>query len=259
MCSAFRSLLFAVALGTAGAGGAAELRVCADPDNLPFSSEDGRGFENRIAELVAAHLNADLAYYWLPDRRGFLRKTLNAHVCDLVIGLPAASERALTTPPYYRGTYVFVYRGERIRRLASLDDPRLARLRIGVALVGNDLAATPPAMALAQRGLIENVTGFAMFGEGSIAQRMTAAVRSGAIDVAVLWGPQAGYFARNGHPVLTVTPIAHKSGVTSTFDIAMGVRRDDPALHARLVEAMPALKPRIDAVLDSYAVAREPL
>jgi mxaJ protein len=256
MCSAFRSALLAALLTLAGAGHASELRVCADPDNLPYSSEDGRGFENRIAELVAAHLHADLMYYWLPDRRGFLRKTLNAHACDLVIGLPAESERALTTPPYYRGTYVFVYRGDRLGRLESLDDPRLARLRIGVALVGNDLAATPPALALAQRGIVQNVTGFPMFGAGSIGQRMTQALRDDAIDVAVLWGPQAGYFARRGATALTVTPIAAKEGVPSTFDIAMGVRRDDPALHARLVEALPALQSRIDAVLDSYAVAR---
>ena len=259
MCSAFRSALVLAACCAALAADARELRVCSDPDNLPFSSEDGRGFENRIAEIVAAHLGADLTYYWLPDRRGFLRKTLNAHACDLVIGLPAESERALTTPAYYRGTYVFVYRSDRIAALTSLDDPRLSRLRIGVALIGNDLAATPPALALAQRGLVRNVTGFPMFGDGSIAQRMTRAVRDNGIDVAVLWGPQAGYFARNGTPALAVTPIAAKEGVTSTFDIAMGVRRDDTELHARIVEALPALKPRIDAVLDSYAVVRQPI
>jgi mxaJ protein len=255
MCSAFRSALFALAL-VALAADARDLRVCADPDNLPFSSEDGRGFENRIAELVAAHLHADLTYYWLPGRRGFLRKTLNAHACDLVIGLPADSERALTTPPYYRGTYVFVYRPDRLRHLASLDDPRLSRLRIGVALVGDDLAATPPAQALALRGLTENVTGFPMFGENSVAQRMTAALRDDAIDVAVLWGAQAGYFARRGTPQLEVTPIAAKKGVTSTFDIAMGVRRDDRELGDEVAQALVELKPRIEAVLDSYGVAR---
>ena len=259
MCSAFRNALLATALLVAAGSDARDLRVCADPDNLPFSSEDGRGFENRIAELVAAHLHADLTYYWLPDRRGFLRKTLGAHACDVVIGLPVESERALTTPAYYRGTYVFVYRGDRLGPLASLDDPRLSTLRVGVALVGNDLAATPPAMALAQRGLTQNVTGFPMFGETSIGERMTRALRDDTIDVAVLWGAQAGYYARATEPTLTVTPIAAKEGVTSTFDIAMGVRRDDPQLHGQLVEALSALKPRIDAVLDSYAVAREPL
>lgn len=255
MCSAFRSALLAIALVALPAQ-ARELRVCADPDNMPFSSEDGRGFENRLAELVAAHLHADLSYYWLPDRRGFLRKTLNARACDLVIGLPAQSERALTTPPYYRGTYVFVYRADELRHLASLDDPRLARLRIGVALVGDDLAATPPAEALARRGFTGNVTGFPMFGEGSVAQRMTTALREGAIDVAVLWGAQAGYYARRGSPELTVTPIAAKKGVTSTFDIAMGVRKDDPELGAAVAQALKELRPRIEAVLDSYGVAR---
>jgi mxaJ protein len=256
MSSAFRNAVLLAALGFAAAIGARELRVCADPDNLPFSSEDGSGFENRIADLVASHLHADLRYFWLPDRRGFLRKTLNAHACDLVMGLPAESERALTTRAYYRGTYVFVYRGERIERLESLDDPRLRTLRIGVALVGNDLAATPPALALAQRGIVANVTGFAMFGEQSIGQRMTDALREGAIDVAVLWGPQAGYYARRGTPELTVTPIAARDGVPATFDIAMGVRRDDAALRDEVTAALSALKPQIDAVLDAYAVAR---
>ena len=256
MSSAFRSCVLLATLGLAAAVGARELRVCADPDNLPFSREDGTGFENRIADLVATHLHADLRYYWLPDRRGFLRKTLNAHECDLVMGLPVESERALTTPAYYRGTYVFVYRGEDTGRLESLDDPRLRSLRIGVALVGNDLAATPPAMALARRGIVGNVTGFPMFGEGSIGQRMTNAVREGAIDVAVLWGPQAGYFARDGVPALTVTPIAPAAGVASTFAIGMGVRRDDGALRDEMAGALSALKPQIDAVLDAYAVAR---
>jgi len=259
MSSAFRSVVLFAAIGFAVTGDARELRVCADPDNLPFSREDGSGFENRIADLVAAHLHADLRYFWLPDRRGFLRKTLNAHACDLVMGLPAESERALTTPAYYRGTYVFVYRGDRTARLDSLDDPRLRTLRIGVALVGNDLAATPPAMALAQRGIVGNVTGFPMFAEQSIGQRMTDAVRNGAIDVAVLWGPQAGYYARRGGPALTVTPIAPSPGVAGTFDIAMGVRRDDAALRDEIAGALAVLKPQIDAVLDSYAVARVPL
>jgi len=256
MSSAFRSVVLFAAIGFAVTGDARELRVCADPDNLPFSREDGSGFENRIADLVAAHLHADLRYFWLPDRRGFLRKTLNAHACDLVMGLPAESERALTTPAYYRGTYVFVYRGDRTARLDSLDDPRLRTLRIGVALVGNDLAATPPAMALAQRGIVGNVTGFPMFAEQSIGQRMTDAVRKGAIDVAVLWGPQAGYYARGAVPELTVTPIAATDGVPSTFDIAMGVRRDDAALRDEVTAALSALKPQIDAVLDAYAVGR---
>ena len=256
MSSAFRNAVLVAALGFAAATGARELRVCADPDNLPFSSEDGSGFENRIASLLAAHLHADLRYFWLPDRRGFLRKTLNAHACDLVMGLPAESERALTTPAYYRGTYVFVYRGERTGSLQSLDDPRLRTLRIGVALVGNDLAATPPALALAQRGIVANVTGFPMFAAQSIGQRMTDAVREGAIDVAVLWGPQAGYYARRGAPELTVTPIAANEGVASAFDIAMGVRRDDVSLRDEVTAALSALKPQIDAVLDSYAVAR---
>jgi len=235
---------------------ARDIVVCADPDNLPYSSEDGRGFENRIAEIVAAKLGADLSYYWLPDRRGFLRKTLNANLCDVVIGLPVDAERALTTPAYYRGTYVFVYRKDRLARLSSLDDPRLATLRIGVPLVGNDAAATPPAQALAARGVVANVVGFPMFAAEPIGARIVDAVRSGAIDVGVLWGPQAGYFARRGDPSLAVTPIAARPGATTTFAIAMGVRRQDQELQRELARAISEARSQIDAVLESYAVVR---
>src|SRR5689334_22317676 len=126
-----------------------ELRVCAEPDNLPFSRADRSGFENRIAELLATELGAHLVYAWRPQRRGFVRKTLGAGVCDAWMGVPADYERVLTTRPYYRSTYVFVY-GK--RPLRSFDDPGLRALRIGVQLPGNDMAATPPGHVLAARG-----------------------------------------------------------------------------------------------------------
>lgn len=261
MSSRFLRMMVAIAVALCAQAGARELRVCGDPDNMPLSREDGSGFENRIAELVAAHLGADLAWYWLPDRRGFLRKTLNAHVCDVVIGLPAESERALTTPAYYRGTYVFVHKATLHPRIASLDDPRLSSLRIGVSLVGNDLAATPPALSLARRGLVDNVVGFVPFGDRPLGERMTDAVRAGAIDVALLWSAQAGYWASGGNDASTrldVTPLEPSPGVATAIDIAMGVRREDPALRDELTRALRALKPRIDAVLDAYRVARLP-
>jgi mxaJ protein len=251
-----RALLALASFLIAATASARDLRVCADPDNLPYSSEDGRGFENRIAELVARKLDAQLSYYWLPDRRGFLRKTLNAHNCDLVIGVPVDVERAQTTRPYYRGTYVFVYRKDRVAPLRSLDDPRLTSLRIGLPLVGNDAAQTPPAQALAQRGIRSNVVGFPMFGDTPIGSRVVDAVRDGTIDVGVLWSAQAGYFARGVTPPIAVTPIVGKPGLPSAFDIAMAVRRDDAVLARDLAQAIADIEPQIDAVLDSYAVVR---
>jgi mxaJ protein len=257
MCSRFLSLALAACLLVTAAD-ARELRVCADPDNLPFSSEDGRGFENRIAEILAAQMHAELRYHWFLDRRGFLRKTLNARLCDVVIGLLADNERARTTSPYYRGTYVFVYRGDRLRTLSSLDDARLRTLRIGLAVVGDDMAATPPALALARRGIVDNVVGFPMFGDKPIGERLTQAVRDDAIDVAVLWGAQAGYFADKGEPSLSLTPIDPAEGVQSRFDIAVGVRKGDETLHRDIEQALDAARPAIDAVLDAYRVARVP-
>ena len=249
--------LAAIAAATAQAGDA--LRVCADPDNLPYSAQDESGFENRIARIVADAMGRDLAYYWFPDRRGFVRKTLGAGECDVVMGVPVAFERTLATPPYYRASYVFVYPSTLLRELSSLDDPRLAHLRIGVALVGNDLAATPPALALAARGYVDNVTGFPMFGDGPVAQRIVSAVDHGTLDVAVLWGPQAGWFARQAHVPLAVTPIAPVPGLQDTFAIGVGVRRGDRALAHALSATLRQVQPQIDAVLDEYAVPRLPL
>jgi mxaJ protein len=257
MYSRFRSALALAALAAAltSAARADELVVCADPDNLPYSRADGSGFENRIAGLLAAKLGRALRYYWLPDRRGFLRKTLNERHCDLVIGVPADADRALTTPPYYVASYVFATRSS-LGAIASLDDPRLLTLRIGVPLVGGDAGSEAPAIALAERGVITNVIGFPPFGAEPAAQRMMAALDDGTIDVALLWGPQAGYFARRcAHPVV-LTRIADVGDAPTTFAIAMGVRRDDRALRDEIARALPALAQAIDRVLDDFDVPR---
>jgi ABC-type amino acid transport substrate-binding protein len=127
-----------------------ELRVCADPNNLPFSNQRQEGFENRLADLIAGELRATVRYTWHPQRRGFLRSTLGAHACDVVMGIPHGAERVLTTMPYYRSTYVFVYRKDRNLHIQSLDDMALRKLRIGVQLVGDDYANTPPVHALSR-------------------------------------------------------------------------------------------------------------
>ena len=238
---------------------AGPLRVCADPANPPFSSTDETGFENRIARVIAAELGTDVQYYWWPQRRGFLRNTLDAHVCDVVIGVPAQLEGVLTTPAYYHAGYVFAFRPDRAPGLRSYDDPRLAQLRVGVPLVGNDMAATPPGHALAQRGLTDNVIGYAPLGSTSTAERMVAALADGTLDVALLWAPQAEYYARRQDFEIVLVP-AHdaKASAQDTFAMAMGVRRDDAALRDTLAAALARAAPRIDAVLREYGVTDAP-
>jgi mxaJ protein len=249
----------AIALaGLPSALGSGALRVCADPDNAPFSRRDGSGFENRIAALMADALGAQLRYYWWPQGRGFLRNTLAAGACDVVIGVPARSDAVLTTAPYYRAGYVFAYRADRLPGLSSYDDPRLARLRIGVPLVGNDMAATPPGNALARRGIADNVIGYVPLGTAPVAQRMMDALADGTLDVALLWAPQAGYFAhRQPFEVRLVSAIDPRGNEPQLFDIAMGVRRNDVALRDTLSRTLDRIRPQIDAVLREYEVPVE--
>jgi len=259
MCSVSRSALLVIGLFcVATAPLARELRVCADPDNLPLSSEDGSGFENRIARLVAAEMNAALRYEWLPLRRGFVRKTMGAGSCDVFIGIPKKFDGVLTTRPYYRSSYVFV-NGPDARGIDNFDDVRLGRLRIGVQLVGNDLAATPAGHALAMTGHVENVRGFTIYGDGPVSRRMIGAVADGTLDAALVWGPQAGYFAALATPPLelrVVPPSARLRNVLFEFDIAMGVRRGDAALRDELDAILERRRSDIDAILSEYSVPR---
>jgi mxaJ protein len=264
MSSRFRSALFAAVLGAATAAFAAdepialpELRVCADPDNLPYSTADGRGFENRIAELLASDLHAELRYAWMPLRRGFVRKTVGEGLCDVFIGVPADFERVTTTRPYYRSSYVFVTRSR--AGVRSFDDPRLTRVKVGVQLVGNDLAATPPGHALARRGATRNVVGYTVFGEGPAAERIVEAVADGALDVGLVWGPQAGYFAYRAQPPLALAralPPPELAGMPFEFSISMGVKRGNRALRDLLDGVIARRQADIDAILAEYHVPR---
>ncbi len=247
------------------ASGITELRVCADPDNLPFSRSDGAGFENRIAKLVADDLGVPLRYEWLPDRRAFVRKTLGEKLCDVIVGVPVGFERAMTTKPYYRSSYALVQRvGDPSPTIDRFDDPRLARLRIGVQLIGNDQAPSPPGIVVARRGWIDNVEGFMLNDGPPSAARMVAALDRGDIDVAMIWGPQAGWFAKKSTRPLRVTmadaPNGHDAlDVPFAFSIAMGVRRADGALKAVLDGVIERRRVDIERILDAFAVPRLPL
>jgi mxaJ protein len=236
---------------------ARELRVCADPDNLPYSNREERGFENRVASLVAHDLRADVRYYWLPQWRGYARKTLQQHRCDVIPGIAQADASVLATNAYYRGTYAFVYSPTRFAGLASLDDPRLRSAHIGVQVVGIDATPTPAARALAQRGIVANVVGYPVMGETPSAARIVDAIADGALDIGIVWSPQPGYFVAKRNLALDVVPIRHDaSDPAFDFAIAMGVRRGDVALQQALNASLARLAPRIDAVLREYAVTR---
>jgi mxaJ protein len=258
MCSRFHSVVIAIACAAALCASARELRVCADPDNLPYSREDGSGFENRVAELIAAELAADLRYEWLPQIRGYVRKTMGEGLCDLFIGVPTEFERVATTKPYYRSTYVFVTRRDDDAPI-RFEDARLHKVRVGVQLVGNDLAATPPGYALARAGVVDNVVGFTVMGDGPAAQRMVDAVASRALDVALVWGPQAAYFASRSAvamKVTTATAPPEAGGMPFEFSMSMGVRRGDKAFLAEIERAIEHRRGDIDRILAAYGVPR---
>jgi mxaJ protein len=264
MCSAFRKLsvfvgsLVLLALLIATPLHARELRVCADPNNLPFSNVARDGFENRIVALLAAELDATLTYTWWAQRRGFIRNTLKAGLCDLVPGVAAGMEMLVTTAPYYRSAYVFVTRPDG-PVLASIDDEALRTLKIGVQMIGDDGANTPPAHALARRGIADNVRGFMVYGdyrEPNPTAAIIAAVARREIDVAIAWGPLAGYFAPRQDVPLHITPVAPARDLTLplAFDIAMGVRHGDEALRAEIDAALSRRHDDILAILKSHGV-----
>jgi quinoprotein dehydrogenase-associated probable ABC transporter substrate-binding protein len=234
-----------------------ELRVCADPANLPYSQRDESGFENRIARLVAKDLGMRLSWFWQEQTRGFVRKTMGAGECDLFVGVPAGFDKVLRTKPYYRSTYVAVTR-RGTPPFTGFEPAELRARRFGVQLIGNDLAASPPGYALAKGGAVENVTGFLVYGDGPAGKRMVDAVAGGSIDVALVWGPQAGWFARRAAVPLEVAPVQPPAGLGMPFEfaIAMGVRKGDTALRDRLDEVLARRKADIEAILDDYAVPR---
>jgi mxaJ protein len=236
------------------------LRVCADPNNLPFSNREGAGFENKLAQLVAGKLGMSVSYTWWAQRRGFIRNTLKAGDCDVAMGVPLHYDPVETTKPYYRSAYVFVTRADRNLKINSLEDAALRALKIGVHLIGDDGNNTPPAHALGQLGLTANVIGFMIYGdyrEPNPPARLIEAVEKGDIDVAAAWGPLAGYAARQSPVPLTIVTIQdgeHFAPLRFQFDIAMGVRKGDHALRDRLDTVIAESRPEIESLLSDFGV-----
>jgi len=249
-------LVWAVLLGTLGCGtagpGVAPLRVCADPNNLPFSNGRGEGFENRIAELLARELERPLEYVWWAQRRGFVRNALFADLCDVIPGIVTSMDSVLATRAYYRSSYVFVGRKGSLPR--SFDDPVLRKLRIGVQIVGDDYANTPPAHEMARRGIV-NVRGYRVAGDAP--EKVVEAVANGEVDLAVAWGPMAGYFASRQAIPLFLSFI-EPTAMPLTFDIGMGVRKQDVELKAKLDAVLDRKKAEIATILDDFEVPISP-
>jgi mxaJ protein len=258
-----RSLLVAALLPlVCGGAGAREIRVCADPDNLPFSHRSGAGFENKLMQMIGQELGAEVSFVWAPQWRGFVRKTLNAGACDVIPGMAAATERARTTRPYYTSSYAFVARKDRspVRSFADLT----GGMTIGVQLIGDDGINSPPVEELATRGLKSQMKGFMVWGRmpdsGAPLEEIMRAVADGTVDVAIVWGPPAGYFASREAVPLVVNPVAtdEKTAVPMTFEISMGVRKADADLARALDTALAKRAGEIRTLLDSYGLPQAP-
>jgi mxaJ protein len=242
------------------AAGPRVLKVCADPNNLPFSNGKGEGFENRLAEIIAHDMGASISYTWWAQRRGYVRNTLKARDCDVWPGVASGVDMLTTTRPYYRSSYVFVTRADRNLDIASYDDPKLRTLKIGVQMIGDDSFNTPPTHALARRGIIDNVRGYMLYGDYARPNPPAAiveAVARGDVDVAVVWGPLAGYFAARSPVPLELTPVRpwlDGPQWPMVFDISMGVRKDDIAFRQQLDRILERHRPEIEALLRRYHV-----
>ena len=239
------------------------IRVCADPDNMPLSNQRGEGFEQKIAEIVAKEWNAKIEYAWWPVRRGFFARALNGRYCDIAIQAPAEFDMAGVTKPYFRSGYVFITRKDSGLDIKSLADPRLKRLKIGVNILNSDAENTPPAMALSRHGVVGTLTGYPTFYTDSIRpEDIITAVARKEIDVAIAWGPLAGYFTAKSPVPLTLQPLSERDSLTDfpfRFSIGMGVRRRDRGLRDSLQTVLDQRAPEIQAILKEYRVPLFPI
>src|SRR3989449_9320215 len=239
---------------------ASDLRVCADPYDMPFSNSQGEGFENKIAQVVARDLNATVINYWWPSRRGFLRNSLLGGFCDVMIQPAVGLDPVATTKPYYRSTYYFIYRANRGLGLRSLDDTILKHLKIGVNMIGYDYTNTPPAHALGARSIV-GLVGLGNFlnsdTKADPPQDIVHPVARDSIDVAVVWGPLAGYWVKRESVPLTMVALPDTdavSGMRFAFDMAMAVRHRDKALKATLDSVIDRRHGEITEILRQYNV-----
>jgi quinoprotein dehydrogenase-associated probable ABC transporter substrate-binding protein len=229
------------------------LRVCADPRNLPFSNEKGEGFENQLAEFLAAKLQKKIDYMYFPQATGFVRMTLGAHRCDVIMGFPQGDDLVQGTNPYYRTAYALVSKQDSgLEDVAALEDARLKGKHIGI------VAGTPPATNMAVNGLMTNAKPYPLMIDtrvDSSAEAMINDLNKGAIDAAILWGPMAGFYAKKANPPLHVTPLVkEKAGPQLVYRIGMGVRRADQNWKRLLNRLIQENQPEINKILVEYGV-----
>jgi quinoprotein dehydrogenase-associated probable ABC transporter substrate-binding protein len=229
------------------------LRVCADPRNLPFSNDKGEGFENKLAELFADKLHKKLDYMYFPQATGFVRVTLGAHRCDVIMGFPQGDDLVQGTNPYYRTAYALIAKpGNGLDDVATLEDERLKGKHIGI------VAGTPPATNMALAGLMANAKPYPLMIDTRIdssAEAMIDDLTSGKIDAGVLWGPMAGYYAKKANPRLHVTPLVKETtGPRLVYRIGMGVRSADQNWKRQLNRLIQENQPAINKILLDFGV-----
>lgn len=234
----------------------APLRVCSDPDNLPFSNASRAGFDNRIAELLGHDLHRPVVFVWARARRGFLRERFNNGACDMLMGVPEGLKHVRTTIPYYRSSYVFVTRQGSHLHLTHFDDPAIGQQRIGLQILEEDLA--PPSLPLIRSGHAAQFVGFDSFGKGG--EQIVRAVADRRVGFSVVWGPLAGYYAAKQDVPLAlsaVEPAIDPSGIPFSFAIAIAVHSNDSALVQSLNGAIQRNQAGIQAILHRYHVPLE--
>ena len=229
------------------------LRVCADPHNMPFSTETGEGFENKLAEFFASQLGKGLAYTWYPQAPGFVRNTLRAYKCDVLMGVPQGDDIVQVTNPYYRTAYALVFKqGNGLDGVDTLGDPRLNGKRLGI------VAGTPPADYLVRNGLMAHAKPYPLVVDTRVDSSAAAMMRdlaAGKIDAGILWGPMAGYYAQQLGARITVVPLVKEtSGPRLAYRIAMGVRHTDQEWKRLLNRKIGENQHAINMILLSFGV-----
>jgi mxaJ protein len=240
-----------------------KIRVCADPDNMPSSNDKLEGYENKLATLISQELKAKLEYVWYPTRRGYFR-ILNGMYCDLAMEAPAGMDMAGATKPYFRSGYVFVTRkGSELENISSLADPRLKKAKIGVNIYTSDAENSPPAMALSHYGVVGNLTGYStFFDQDNRPEDIVKAVANQDVDLAIAWGPVAGYYAKQSKVPLVLTPLPAKDSLSDTpfqYNIGIAVRRRDKEFKDSLNAVLTRRQPEVQAILKEYAVPLLPI
>jgi len=253
-CLGLAAALCAASVDGAQSAGSHSLRVCADPDNMPFSDEKGEGFENKLAELIAQKLDAQLEYTWFTESSGYIPNTVGSDACDLVMGYAQGTGLIEDTNPYYYTSYVLIYRqgDPNLEGVDRLSDPRLKNKRIGL------FARTPPASILAMHGLVANAKPFETHaGESAskTAMAMIAEIAAGELDAGLLWGPVGGYYAqRSAVPLKLVALVKENAGPSTIYGITMGVRPNEPQWKHKINKVLAENQADINVILQGYNV-----